>query len=186
MNLPPEECDLFYRLQRTLLLYVAQGMKLLSRNATNPDDFVSLPLEKRLKVRRTLYAQLDLIDDFVDGNVAGLTEDELQIVAGWKHVVVGDFYVLRYLKEYAVFLAAESPPKAYGVLGLLDPLEKVIGAQLPVLTQAILLPFKSQITYDGSLNTYSVSFGPSIRKGLDRDYRRAKSSHGIITSLPVV
>ena len=121
----------------------------------------------------------------MQANPAKLPPDELEIVAGWKHVLIGDFYVFRYLKRYAVFLDAKSPPKAYGVLALMDPFEEVIGPHLPVLTEAVLLPFKNQITYDGLFHSCGISFGSGIRRGLNEDYREAKALYGIITCLPV-
>ena len=63
-----------------------------------------------------------------------MSADELEIVATWKHAVVGKFYVFRYLTKYTIFLSSGgSPNKAYGVLGLADPLEEVIGPYLPRL-----------------------------------------------------
>ena len=65
-----------------------------------------------------------------------------------------------------------------------DPLDQVIGSQLPILTTAALLPFGDKIIYDGLLSAYRVSFGPNMRSGISRDYQEAKEAFGIITSLP--
>ena len=109
----------------------------------------------------------------------------MEIVASWKHALVGRFYIFRYLAKYTVFLsAADSPNKAYGVLGLADPIEEVVGPYLPVLVNAVLLPFKGQIIYDGLLAPYSISFGGGVRRMLNEDYNQAKEAFGIITSLP--
>jgi hypothetical protein len=60
--------------------------------------------------------------------------------------VAGRFFILRHLKKYSVFLAEEQPPKAYGVLGLVSPIQEIISSwALPVLVQAVLLPFESKI-----------------------------------------
>ena len=65
----------------------------------------------------------------------------------------GKFYVFRYLKKYTVFLTSGgSPNKAYGVLGLADPMEQVIGPYLPRLITTVLLPFKGRIIYDGLIS----------------------------------
>jgi hypothetical protein len=98
--------------------------------------------------------------------------------------VIGSFYVFRYLKQYAVFLTDKSPPKAYGVLALASPFEEVVGPHLPVLVKGVLLPINGRIVYDGLLSTYRISFGPGIRRSLNADFKRAKESSGIITSLP--
>ncbi|HEX7380396.1 MAG TPA: hypothetical protein VF278_25000 [Pirellulales bacterium] len=38
-----------------------------------------------LEVRNALIPRLDLVDDFVSDNAAGLTNDELEIVRSWRH-----------------------------------------------------------------------------------------------------
>ena len=114
---------------------------------------------------------------------AQLSAEELAIVSGWKHAVVGDFYVFRYLKKHAVFLKSETPPKAYGVLALASPFEEVVGPYLPVMVKGVLLPINERIIYDGLLSTYRISFGSGIRRSLNESYKQAKESYGIITSL---
>jgi hypothetical protein len=47
------------------------------------------------------------------------------------------------------------------------------------------LPFKGKIIYDGLLSSYSISFGPGIRRSLNESFNEAKMRHGIVTSLPV-
>lgn len=69
------------------------------------------------------------------------------------------------------------------MLGLLRSIEEAVGLSLPFYTQAVLLPFEGQITYDGLLQSYAVSFGPDIRRRLDETYRHAREREGIITSL---
>jgi hypothetical protein len=88
------------------------------------------------------------------------------------------------LKKYAIFLSAtDEPYKAYGVLGLADPMEEVVNRPLPVLCNAVLLPFKGQIIYDGLIAPYSIYFGGGVRRNLNEGYNRAKDEFGIITSL---
>ena len=120
---------------------------------------------------------LDLIESFVDENPAHLSDDELDIVRSWRHLVDGKFYVFRELKKYTVFLSTTSPAIAYGVLALSQPFEELIGPYLPVLTQTVLLPFKGVIVYDGLMSSYNISFGPGIRRNLEREISR-RPRHG--------
>ena len=78
------------------------------------------------------------MDGFVQENPANLSPDELAIVSDWKNAVVGSFYIFRYLKQYTVFLDDRSPPRAYGVIAVADPIQDLVGLHLPVLTQAVL------------------------------------------------
>jgi hypothetical protein len=188
-NMPPRhisfgEGKLFYKLYAALCSYANGHLNVVQGDFSDPEQFTSLPPEIRLEVRDALYAQPELIDQFVQENPAQLSTEELAIVAGWKHAVIGDFYVFRYLKKYAVFLKAETPVKAYGVLALASPFEEVVGPHLPIMVKGVLLPINGRIIYDGLLSSYRISYGPGIRRRLNEDYKQAKETFGIITSLP--
>jgi hypothetical protein len=81
------------------------------------------------------------------------------------------------------FSGVGDPKKAYGVLGLADPLDKIIGPFLPRMMTTVLLPFKGKIIYDGLLLVHNISFGGGIKRSLNEEYREAKEAFGIITSL---
>ena len=113
-----------------------------------------------------------------------LDPDELDIVRSWKDLVAGEFYVLRFLKKYTVFLTAKEPTVAYGVVALSEPFEEVIDQPLPFLCKTVLLPFQGRIVYDGLLSGYNLIIGSNIRRELNDAYNAAKKRHGIVTSLP--
>jgi len=185
MLLEPQDVELFFRLHRTLMVFVNQRLKVIPNKLATPGEFAVLSPEVRLKVRDALNAKLDLIESFVDENPAHLSEDELDIVRSWRHLVAGRFYVFRELKKYTVFLMTTGPAIAYGVLALSQPFENLIGPYLPVMTQTVLLPFKDKIVYDGLMSSYNISFGPGIRRSLNESFKEAKLRHGIVTSLPM-
>jgi hypothetical protein len=165
--------------------YVNCRLKTLPDQPGDPAEFYALEVEKRVKVRDALHAQPELIDEFVQLNPFGFDTEELEIVQSWKCALVGSFYVFRYLKRYTVFLSGAEEPRAFGVLALADPMEAVIGPDLPVLAQTVLLPFKDRIVYDGLFATYPILFGGGIKRMLNDTYKRAKANFGIITSLPI-
>lgn len=185
MLLPPHELELFFRLHRALMFFVNQRLPVIPNKVGTPDEFAALSPEVRLKVRDALNTNLDLIESFTAENPAHLSDDELDIVRSWRHLVAGKFYVFRELKKYTVFLSTTSPVIAYGVLALSQPFEDLIGPYLPVLSQTVLLPFKGVIVYDGLMSSYNISFGPGIRRNLNEDFEDAKARHGIVTSLPM-
>ena len=185
MLLEPQDVELFFRLHRTLMFFVNQRLKVVPDKLATPDEFAALSPQVRLKVRDALNAHLDLIESFVDENPAHLSDDELDIVRSWRHLVTGRFYVFRELKKYTVFLTTTDPAIAYGVLALSQPFEDLIGPYLPVMTQTALLPFKDVIVYDGLMSSYNVTFGPGIRRNLNEDFKTAKDRHGVVTSLPI-
>ena len=183
MNLTFDDGKLFYELYAVLLSFVNRKLKVSSEQFSDLREYTSAPGEARVAVRDALFAHWELIDEFVKENPANLSPDQLEIVGTWKHAVVGKFYVFRYLTKYTIFLGG-SPNKAYGVLGLADPLEEVVGPYLPRLIETVLLPFQGKIIYDGLVSGYNISFGGGIKRMLNEEYKQAKEAFGIITSLP--
>ncbi len=183
MKLPEEDLELFYKLHPALLFYVNQQLKIICKVST-VDEFMRLSLKEKVKIRNALYDHIELIDSFLKENPFSFSPDELTLVHSWKDFVRGTFYIFKYLKKYAVFLDTGTPPKACGVLALTDTFDEILGSHLPIMVEAVLLPFKGQIIYDGMMSPYSIAFGAGIRRDLNDAYQEAKSRFGIITSLP--
>lgn len=184
MLLAPQDAELFFKLHRALMCFVNDRLQIVS-DIEGPDEFSGLPPEIRVEVREALLDETDLIDSFVDANPYDLSEDELDIVLSWRNLVAGKFFIFRYLKKHTIFLAADEPPMAYGVLALTQPFDDLVGPYLPVWTETVLLPFKDTIVYDGLLSGYNISFGPGIRRELNESYKAVKQRLGIVTSLPI-
>jgi hypothetical protein len=99
-------------------------------------------------------------------------------------LVAGRFIALRQLKNHMVLLACDGQTTAYGVKGLVAPMEQVIPIPLPAMIETVLLPFRGKIIYEGIISAFNVTFGPGSRRGFEEDFRIAKATHGIVTSLP--
>ena len=149
------------------------------------DEYSGQPPEARLKVHKAFLDDIDIIEKFIDENPAALTEEELEIIHSWHHLVSGTFYIFRYLKNYTIFLSSEDQTIAYGVLALTDPIEDLIGPYLPVMVETTLLPFKDKIVYDSLLSGFNILFGGGMRRSLKDNYENAKKQLGIVTSLPI-
>src|SRR6266404_2824022 len=184
MLLTPQDAQLFFKLHRTLMHFVNQRLQVVP-DIGSPEEFATLPPEIRLRVREAFLDEADLIEVFVDQNPAHFPDDEIDIVLSWRHQVAGDFYIIRELKEYTVFLSTDKQAIAYGVLALTQPFEEMIGRYLPVMTQTVLMPFRDKIVYDGLMNNYRISFGPGIRRSLNESFKEAKERQGIVTALPI-
>ena len=185
MLLESQDVELFFKLHRALMFFVNQRLKVIPDDLATPEEFSALSPQVRLKVRDSFLGHTDLIQQFVDENPARLSDDELDIVRSWRHLVAGKFYVFRELAKYTVFLSTTEPAIAYGVLALSQPFEELIGPYLPVFTDTVLLPFKDKIVYDGLITGYRISFGPGIRRSLNESFKEAKARQGIVTSLPM-
>ncbi len=144
---------------------------------------MSQPVEDRVRVRNQLFDNSRLIDSFAGANPFGFSEEEVEIVRTWKHFVRDKFYVFRHLKKYTIFLNSSAPPRTYGVLFLSESLKELFPF-LPVMVEGALLPFRGRVIYDGYLSAYAIHFGGGIRRGFKETYDLAKTTCGIITSLP--
>jgi hypothetical protein len=184
MLLPPPEAELFFKLHRALMFFVNQQLHVLPETRT-VDEYSDQPPEARFKVHQAFLNELDLIEKFIDENPFGFSEEELDIVQSWHHLVTGKFFIFRNLKKYTIFLSSEDQPIAYGVLALTEPFENLVGPYLPVMTETILLPFKGKIIYDGLLSSFRISFGGGMRRHFKESYEAAKKRLGIVTSLPI-
>lgn len=183
MLLSREDVELFFKLHCALMQFVMvriQGAPVLASAAA----YRSLSPDRRQEVAQAFLGRLDLIDAFIAANPAGLSGEELGIVSSWRHLVSGRFVALRQLKQYLVLLSGDESPTAYGVTGLADPIERVIGKPLPALIETVLLPFRGKIIYDGLVSSYNLTFGPGFRTGFEDSFRVAKANRGIVTSLP--
>ena len=90
--------------------------------------------------------------------------------------MAGEFYVLRFLKKYTVFLTAKEPTVAYGVVALSEPFEEVIDQPLPFLCKTVLLPFQGRIVYDGLLSGYNLIIGSNMTEGTQRRLQRRQEA----------
>lgn len=182
MRLPPAETERFYRIWFALLHDVNERLHLVSRfPATLGAEPVSP--ETTVRVRDALWANDALREGFIADNPAHLPPADLALVASWQHRLDDTFVIFRSLSQYTIFLSETSPAHAYGVLGLVSPIEETVPLPLPVYSRAVLLPWGHQIIYDSLLTAYNVLIGPGIRGELQDLYRNLQEREGIITSL---
>lgn len=180
MLLPPDDARLFFKLMPALHVFGNWRLNIV-KNLQDTEQYKKISNEQRLKLRDAVYSNPEIIDAFVGENPFGFSGDELDIVAGWKNYIAGDFFIERILKKYAILMRDE---KVYGVLSLTEPIDYVLGGRpLPVYVKTVLLPFKGKIIYDGLLQSYKIYFGSGISGGRATQYRAAKAQGKIIESL---
>ena len=184
MILPPHETERYYRIWWALLNYT-NAQRQIIRDLPVITIQTGLVVKKAVQIRDALWKDDSVREQFIAENPANLQPADLDIVRSWQHRLSGDFFILKHLKKYSVLLSQikGKPVRAYGVLGLLSPLEEVSGSYLPVLVKAVLLPFADRIIYDGILQPYAVMFGSGIRADLNDQYRDLQERQGIITNL---
>jgi hypothetical protein len=182
MKLSQQDATLFYTLMWSLQFFVNQRVNIAPELETL-EEYKTCAADVKLQVREALCENIDLIDAFIQANPEGFSADMLAIIASWKHLVAGNFYIERYLKKYTVFISSDN--NVYAVLGLYDAFEDLFPrSRLPMYVKAVLLPFKDTIIYDGLLQGYNVSFGRGITSNLKEIYMAAKQNGRIIERLP--
>ena len=143
-------------------------------------------MEGTVEARELLLSDVSLVDKFIKANAntqrsKRLSEEGVAILKSWKNMKYGKFFIERILKKHVIFLSAEEECSAYGVL-FLNSSPKEVVRYTPKLVDALLLPWKGKIIYDGLLIGTEVSFGPGIKNSLKDQYKEAKEN-GIITCL---
>ena len=187
MLLAPQDGLLLFELHRCLLFFVNERLQILPDQIDGPEDIARLAPEQLILVREAwlqtrAHAQAQ-IDAFVEQNPFDFAPDELDIVRSWRHYVAGEFILQKQLARHAVFVTLSDSPKAYGVVALSETFEQILCRRLPLMVEAVLLPFRDIIIYDGLMSTMNVSFGSGIRRSFNETYQQAKA-RGIITRLP--
>ena len=181
MNLPDNERRLFLKLYNSLLVFVNNKYKIIEV-LTRPDEIFDQAPEDIERLKEKLYSDPGQIDSYVRENPFGFSSEELKIISSWRHFIKGRFYLVRFMKSYAVFLDERNPAKAYGVKGLAMQWDLV--TNLPRIVEATLIPFKDKIIFDGAFSCYNLFFGPEMKRSILDRFRQAKARYGIITSLP--
>lgn len=180
MTLSPNDGKLFYELMWKLQYYVNQKRG-FHKNISSLEVYANLPSKTKMKARDELWKTPELIESYAQENPDALPAEELAIIRKWKSFVKGSFFILRHLKAGSIFIKDN---QVYAVHGIQDPLDEVIPSYaLPRMVEAILLPFKGQIIYDGLLAGYSIHFGGGIRSDINHTYKVAKQKNRIITTL---
>lgn len=180
MKLFEEEAKLFFELMRPLLAFVNTKLRILP-GVSVAEDFNEVPFKDIARVRNALYENIHLIDSFIDENPQDIPMKNLTIVSKWKNFVESEFFIERYLKEYAIFISGK---EVYAVGSLLESFDEMIPAfALPLHVRTVLLPFQDRIVYDGFLAHNNISFGGGIREDLKHVYLKAKRRDQIIFSL---
>lgn len=173
----------FFKLYHGLLFYVNKKYNLI-KSLKKPEDIFKAPFSEIVELKEKLYADPGMMDTFVKENPQRFSSQDLDIICSWKNFVKGKFMVMSYKNNYTIFLDPTDPPKAYGVLGLNSPFQEMLGPNLPASVELTLLPYEDKITYDGTLISKRVIFGPHMRKDFKLLLDQAKGLYGIITQLP--
>lgn len=179
-TLPESEVNTFYKLYFGLLDYVNQkyhvieGMKIYRQNFLIP--------EKVTKVRDTLFDHIDIIDEFIQVNPYNFNRRELDSVKDFKRGIRGEFLVLKFEKEFTVFVG-DGKDVFYGVKSLRGNFNEIMEEHpLPIPVRAVLLPYSNRIIYDSLFAVIPLQFSARATLNALKGYHKEK----VLLKLPNV
>jgi hypothetical protein len=181
MRLTEKEYYRFLGIHLALIHFAGINKGLISQNMSL-QDFKDIDFETKFPVREALYENPEYFDKFVKENPYNLSNEDLQVAGNFRYFKKGKFWLLKYLKKYAIFLDKDF---AYGVLALSDPFEWLVGNNLPRMVETVLLPFEGKIVYDGMMKSNNIIIGGNITSSLNSEYSLLKAKYGLITQLPI-
>lgn len=184
--LPPQEAKKVFHLLDTLDIFVTNELRILDqvKKEGKPVELNAF----RKKVRDCWYANPNLIDGFIQSQTGqNLTEEEKQILIGWKHRNTETFVCIKYCAQYAVFKSMNNnDDNYYAVLALTDDFDQLLPYHKPpYMLNTALLPYKDVIIWDGLITTHGISFGKGIRESFNDEYQRIKKENRIISKLAI-
>ena len=185
MVLTQQEITQFYKIWCALIWGVNEKHNIIPKFENPVYGEKSMSQSPFIAVRAELWDNPEWIDEFINDNEYGeLTESDLGILIDWRKNFVKDrFVIMKHLKKYAIFMTMEEPVKLYGVCGISNPISENIPYGVPLMVDAILLPFKDKIIYDSLLAHYNLSFGKGMRDSLKSAFNSSKEKFGIIENM---
>lgn len=188
MHLTQIEIEHFYKLWYSLIWGINKKHKVIE-HFSKPvyGKKVTVSQSEFKQIRDKMWDNPKWIDEFLKDNDNGeFTEQERGTILSWrKHFIKDRFVITRHLKNYSVLMSISEnqPITLYGVNGISDSFNDMFQGIHPILAEIVLIPFGNKIIYDTFCVTYNLSFGSNIKKNINMEYRIAKSSKGVITSL---
>ena len=165
------ESLMFYETWMGLINFIDRHERVTKRGI----DPYNLDQKLIYKVRKVLWENPSLIDHYIRD--MALPQEEIDLLRSWRTKFwIDKFLIVEYRDEYAVFLGtnSEGENRLYGVKGISEPVSSVIQSPLPVLVEAVLLPFKDKLIYDSFLKPLPVSFGDGARALFEEMHQKAK------------
>ena len=187
MTLTQQEITKFYELWCALIWGVNEKKGIVPKfkkpiygeNPIDQSPFIAIRVE--------LWENPEWIDEFIKDNEFGdLTEVDLGILADWRKYFVKDrFVIIKHLKKYSILMTMDEEASLYGVCGISNPISESVPYSLPLMVEAVLLPFKDRIIYDSFIAPYNVTFGKGMRSSFKDAFDTAKSKVGIIENMNI-
>ena len=175
------DAKLFHKIMDSLLFFANKKLNII-KNCASMNELHKNDIEKTVPIRKKVFSDSGIIDDYIKENPDRLSDEEMQILASWKKSLEGEFMLARYEKEFALFLHSKLQ-RVYGVKGITDSFKEKFEGYSPIMIKIRLLPFKDNLIYDGIFFPYQITFGGGMRSSIKVEADSAIQKYGVITSL---
>ena len=180
MILERKDTDLFYSLWFPLLDFANSRYQICP--GIGAIEFgKSVDMRDAKTIANHIWKHTEVIDEYLVE--ANLSEEHCEIVTGWKKCRPGKYILERHLKKGSVFISADTV-EVYMVLGLYSTWAEILCERpMPVLLDAVLLPFRDRIITDGLVVSRNITFGRGAAADFMDAYMDAKKNGKIRFSL---
>jgi hypothetical protein len=182
----PTEAPDFFALLASLDTFANQRLRIVP-GLDDVREMQQAGLQHRYEIRSRAWADPEILEAFVRTNPHGLAAPLIDDARQLRHRVAGRFFCERVLKKHAIFVAMTEPVAVYAVEGLTDPIDAVLSRSqrvgVAVMLDAVLIPWRGRIVWDGLVHVLPIHSGPGIRRSFKAEYTRAKDRGQIVTSL---
>ena len=178
MRLERSDTELFYKLWFPLLDYVNKKYHVCPE-AETIDQELGVDACDAKAIADYLWSHTGVIEEYLA--TANLSDEHVQIVAGWVQCKPGKYILERHLKKGSAFISAEDGT-VYMVKGLFSTWAEMLG-ECPILLDAVLIPFRDSIISDGLVMPYRICFGKGAREDFKDAYMNAKRNNAICFSI---
>lgn len=144
------------------------------------NDYRALP-----PIRREVFGDRErlplLIADYLLAAADMLTERQIETVKRWVAAFEADFHLVAHEAEGTIML---SDGVYYRVLGIQQPIERLLTVPLPLPASTVLLPFEGRITFDTLFaSPPGIEIDADTHRAAVEGYRIARALGQVRTSL---
>ncbi len=181
MTLSEEDAVLFYELWLPLLDYVNKRY-CVSKRFSRMLKMNRVDTQVVKEIANRLWDNVDVIDDYLTEQT-DMPEEYKEIVSSWKRMIRGRFVLERHLGKGSIFVSMQSDD-VYQVCGIVSSWQEMFdGAPLPIIMEAVLIPFRDVIITDGLVVPYFVQIGKGLIEEIKTVYKEARKDGRIHTIL---
>lgn len=176
MHLSEDQIDRMLDTMGALLVYVNDRFGVVE---SFDDPFATYEEQAKASVvMRTLWDNVEVIDDFAAKNPFDLSADCLAAAVGWKDALRGPFVFVRHSHGHALLM---NEAGVFAVRGIGEDLSEIL-LDAPDRVSTVLLPFEGGIVYDGWLSGFGEPFTPDECRTVQDEFEAACAKGIVWTS----